>query len=284
MMPGDFVIDEIGAAPDWGEALSGVECVVHLAARTHVLERSGSWDLAEYRRVNVQGTRHLAESAARAGVRRFIFLSSVKVNGERTFDRPFRESDPGRPEDAYGITKKEAEDALALVSRETAMSTVILRPPLVYGPGVKGNFLRLMRFVARGVPLPLGSIQNRRSLLYVGNLVDAILSCMSTPNRAQRVFLVSDGEDLSSPQLVTRLARALHVPARLLKCPVRALEMLGTLVGKSDEIARLTHSLQIDSRLIRDELGWKPPYDLEHGMAETARWYHAHVDHRARAG
>lgn len=280
----DAVVDDIGAAPDWAAVLGGVECVVHLAARTHVFERAVSADLTEYRRVNVEGTRHLAQAAVRAGVHRFVFLSSIKVNGEATFDLPFRESDPARPEDAYGITKKEAEDVLTLISRDSAMDTVILRPPLVYGPGVKANFLRLMRLVTLGVPLPLGSIRNRRSLLYVGNLVDAILSCMAASNAARRVFLLSDGEDLSTPQLIAALACALHVSGRLLNCPVAALEMAGRFLGKSSEIARLTRSLQVDSGLIRHELGWRPPYTVAQAMAETAQWYHAHVDHRARAG
>jgi nucleoside-diphosphate-sugar epimerase len=279
----DVVVGDIGAAPEWAAVLAGVEYVVHLAARTHVMEKAASRDLSEYRRVNVEGTRRLAQCAARAGVRRFVFLSSIKVNGEETLDSAFREGDPVRPEEAYGITKWEAEDALTLISRDTAMETVILRPPLVYGPGVKGNFLRLMRAVALGVPLPLGSVKNCRSLIHVGNLIDAILACMTAPSAAGRLFLVSDGEDLSTPQLIAALGRALQVRPRLLGCPVSVLEMAGRVLGRSSEMARLTRSLQVDSRRIRDELGWKPPYTVTQGMADTARWYHAHVDHRARA-
>jgi nucleoside-diphosphate-sugar epimerase len=281
---GDAIVEDIGAAPDWTSALDGVACIVHLAARTHVRDRAASADFAEYRRVNVDGTRCLAHYALRAGVRRFIYVSSIKVNGEETIDRPFRESDPTRPLDAYGVTKREAEEVLTLVSREAAMEAVVLRPPLVYGPGVKGNFFRLMRLVARGVPLPFGSIENRRSLLYVDNLVDAIRACIAMPGAARRTFLVSDGEDLSTPQLISALARALQAPPRLLSCPPSILETVGRLIGRSGDVARLTRSLQVDDGLIRRELGWAAPCSVAEGLAATARWYHAHVDHRARAG
>jgi nucleoside-diphosphate-sugar epimerase len=226
----DVVVGEINAETPWPEALAGVKLVVHLAARTHVMKRSDA-DLAEYRRVNVDGTRRLAEEAARVGVRRFVFLSSVKVNGEVTPDRPFSENDPPAPEDAYGETKREAEELLKALGREHGMDIVVLRSPLVYGPGVKGNFERLMRLVASGLPLPLGSAANRRSLVYLGNLADAILSCIQRPQAANRTYLVSDGEDLATPELVTALAHALQVKPRLVRCPFALVRIAAACLG-----------------------------------------------------
>lgn len=280
----EVALGDYGAGTDWRQALAGADCVVHLAARTHVVEKEAAGRLAEYRRVNVEATRKLATDALAAGVRRLIFLSSTKVNGEESAaGSAFREGDPPQPQDAYGVTKREAEDALLALSGSTPLEAVIVRPPLVYGPGVKGNFLRLMRLVARGLPLPFGAIENRRSLIYVGNLVHAIRACIAAPQAARRTFLVSDGEDFSTPQLIVALARALERRPRLVNCPRPLLESVAALAGKSADIARLTRSLQVDSGLIRRELGWSPPYTAAQGLAETARWYHAHVDHRARA-
>jgi nucleoside-diphosphate-sugar epimerase len=278
--PGDsgaIAVGDIGGATDWSAALEGAGRVVHLAARTHVLHETAGDPLVEYRRVNVEGTLRLAQQAARSGVRRLVFLSSVKVNGETT-KRPFSENDAPRPEDAYGVSKWETEQALVRAVAETGLEAVVLRPPLVYGPGVKGNFLRLMNLVARGLPLPLASIANRRSLIYIGNLVDAISGAIDLPRAAGRTYLVSDGEDVSTPDLARAIARALGVRARLLPCPLTVMKLGATLAGKSAVLARLTGSLQVDGSAIRRELDWQPRFSLAQGLAETARWYHAQSD------
>ncbi len=238
------VVGHIDATTDWSAALAGVDGIVHLAARTHDVLDPTPQRLDDYRRLNVAGTRRLAEEAARAGVRRFVFMSSVKVNGEATQGRPFRESDVPQPRDAYGITKLEAEQVLQELSRAGAMEIVVLRPPLVYGAGVKGNFLRLMGLLARGVPLPFASIRNRRSLIYVGNLIDAIVTALRSPQAAGGTYLVSDGEALSTPDLLRRLGRALGRDARLLPCPPALLR-----AGRSRAAPRsgaLTGSLEVD--------------------------------------
>jgi len=274
-LPDAMAVGDIGADTDWRTALEGVSGVVHLAARTHVLRETATDPLTEFRKINVSGTGRLARSAAAGGVRRLVFVSSVKVNGERTEERPFTEDGAPRPEDAYGVSKWEAEQALSRIAAETGLEVVVLRPPLVYGPGVKGNFLRLMHLVARGVPLPLGAVANRRSFIYTGNLADAIVKALDAPQAAGRTYLVSDGEEVSTPDLVRRLGQALGVKPRLLSLPLAALGLAATLAGKRAEFARLTGSLQVDSSRIRRELDWRPRYGLTGGLEETARWYHA---------
>jgi nucleoside-diphosphate-sugar epimerase len=271
----DLAVGDIGPATDWRAALEGAGAVVHLAARTHVLRETAPDSLAEYRRINVAGTDRLARAAAAAGVRRLVFLSSVKVNGERTDARAFTEDDAPRPGDAYGVSKWEAEHALARAAAETGLKVVVLRPPLVYGPGVKGNFLRLVHLVARGMPLPLGAVANRRSLVYAGNLVDAIVKALDAPHAAGRTYLVSDGEDVSTPDLVRALAQSLGVKARLVPIPLLLLKLAAAIAGRGDEFARLTGSLQVDSARLRRELAWRPPFTLAQGLEQTARWYHA---------
>ena len=268
-------IGEIDGDTDWSEALHGIEYIVHLASPSEPLRASSDDSLAGYRRVNVAGSRRLAQQAARAGARRLVYLSTIKVNGEHTAEHAYTEDDVPRPENAYGISKQEAEQALRDVERETGLEIVVLRPPLVYGPDVKGNFLRLMRLVARGVPLPLGAVANRRSLIYAGNLTHAIVTALDTPSAAGRTYLVSDGEDVSTPELVRMLARALDVKPRLLPVPLAALGVAAALAGKRAELARLTDSLQVDSSRIRRELAWRPPVTLAQGLEQTARWYHA---------
>jgi nucleoside-diphosphate-sugar epimerase len=277
----DTVVGEIHASTDWTAALSGVDTVVHLAARTHVLRETAADPETAYRRVNVDGTRRLAEQSAEAGVRRLIFVSSIKVNGEATEGAPFRESDPPRPQDAYGRTKLEAEQALSRIAERRQLDFAILRPPLVYGPGVKGNFLRLLQLVAREVPLPLRSIDNRRSLIYVGNLADAITSCAGCKRRLERTWLVRDDQDLSTPALLSALADAMGRRVRLVPFPVPLLRIAGSLSGRAGEVARLTGSLQIDDSRIRTDLGWAPRRAAREGLAETARWYDR--QHGARA-
>ena len=265
-------VGDIDGTTDWGEALRSIQTVVHLAARTHVLRETASDPLAAYRRINVEGTRRLATQAAAAGARRLVFLSSIKVNGERTTGRPYTEDDTPQPEDAYGVTKWGAEQALRTIERETGLQVVILRPPLVYGPGVKGNFLRLMKLIARGWPLPLASVHNQRSLIYVGNLVDAILACIQVPAAAGRTYLVSDGTDTSTPELLRSLARALGISPWLFPFPPSLLMMAATVIGKREEAGRLLGSLQVESARIRRELGWQPAHTMDEGLSETARW------------
>jgi UDP-N-acetyl-alpha-D-quinovosamine dehydrogenase len=269
------VVGDIGPDTDWSAALEGVDSIVHLAARTHVLRETELDALAAYRRVNVAGTERLARAATARGVRRLVLLSSVKVNGERSGARAFTEDDAPRPEDGYGISKWEAEQALARAAAGTALQTVVLRPPLVYGPGVKGNFLRLLGLVARGVPLPLGAIDNRRSFIYLGNLVDAIVQALDAPRATGRTYLAADGEDLSTPELVRGIAGALGVRPRLVSFPLLPLKLAASLAGRGAEFARLAGSLRVDSSRIRRELEWRPRCGLAQGLAETARWYHA---------
>jgi len=273
-VPDAVAVGDIGGETDWHSALEGASSIVHLGARTHVLRETAADSLAEYRRVNLDGTRRLAQQAGQAGVRRLVFVSSIKVNGEVT-ERPFTEDDAPRPEDAYGISKWEAEQALARVAGETGLQVAVLRPPLVYGPEVKANFLRLMRLVARGTPLPLASIVNRRSLIYVGNLADAVIKAIDVPAAAGRAYLVSDGDDVSTPDLVRAIARALGVAPRLLPCPPAMLRLGAALTGKRAELARLTGSLQADGSRARRELGWQPRLSLAQGLAATARWYYS---------
>lgn len=270
----DIIIGDINPDTGWQVALRGIHCVVHLAARTHVLEERNTDALAAYRQINVEATRNLAQQAATAGVRRFVFLSSIKVNGEATHTRSFTRDDTPQPLDAYGISKREAEDALRRIGADTGMEIVTLRPPLVYGPGVKGNFLSLLRAVARGTPLPLASINNRRSLVYVGNLVDAIITCIDAPAAAGKTYLISDGEDVSTPALIRKLAAALGESPRLLPCPPTLIRFSATLLGKHAAAMRLTGSLVVDSLHLHQELGWKPRYSLDQGLKATAQWYH----------
>lgn len=258
-----------GPSTDWSAALRGVDIVVHLAARTHAIHERGHGDLDEYRRVNVEGTQSLAMAAVRGGVRRFIFLSSIKVNGERTTSGPFCATDSPSPEDSYGISKWEAEQVLGRIACSTGMETVIIRPPLVYGPGVKGNFARLCHFIRRGFVLPFGAINNRRSLVGVENLVDLVRCCVSHEDAPGRTFLVSDGEDLSTPQLIHAIADAMGIKARLIAVPRSWLRIAGNITGRWAEVARLLDSLQIDIEPTRRVLNWSPPTSLSEGLKAT---------------
>lgn len=263
-------VGDTGPDTDWRAALTDVDAVVHLAARAHVLDEASADAFALYRAVNSLATLKLAEAAAERGVRRFVFLSSVRVHGARTTGAPFTESSPLAAEDPYGRSKAEAELGLAQVARGTQLEPVVLRPPLVYGAEARGNFARLVKLVARGIPLPLGAVRNRRSLVYVGNLVDAIVQLLEHPAAAQQTFLVSDGEDVSTPELVRRIARAMGRPARLLPVPPALLRLGGVLAGRRSDVARLLDDLVVDSSRIRATLSWTPPYTLDQGLAETA--------------
>lgn len=265
---GERPVGEIDARSDWGAALAGCTAVVHLAARVHVMNDTAADPLALYRATNTDATLNLARQAAAMGVRRFVFVSSIKVNGEGR-DAPYRETDPPAPEDAYALSKWEAEQGLWRIARETGLEVVVLRPPLVYGPGVKANFRRLIDTVARGWPLPLGAVGNRRSLLYLGNFVDAIRVCVEHPAAAGQTFLIDDGAPVSTPALIRALAQAMGRPARLLPVPVGLLRFAGLLVGRGAAVARLTGSLWLDGSLIRTRLGWTPPYSMAAGLAAT---------------
>lgn len=257
---------------DWAGLLHGVERVVHCASRVHIMNEKSAEPLAEYRRVNVEGTMHLARQAASAGVRRFIFVSSIKVNGEQTRPgAPFFADHASNPEDPYGISKMEAEEGLRALARETGMEVVIIRPPLVYGPGVKANFLAMMRWLKRGIPLPLGAVTgNRRSLVALDNLVDLIVTCIDHPAAANETFLVSDGESLSTAALLRRMGEALGRPARLIPVPVPLLQMGAALLGKRDMAQRLCGSLEVDIGKTRELLGWTPPISVDEGLRRTA--------------
>jgi UDP-glucose 4-epimerase len=260
-------VGELTADVNWRHALAGVEGVIHLAARVHVMHDTEADPLTAFRAVNVEGTLNLARQAAAAGVKRFVFISSVKVNGEATLPgQPFTADDIPAPLDPYGASKMEAEQGLRQIAADTGMEVVIIRPPLVYGPGVKANFAALMRAVQRGWPLPLGAIHNQRSLVALDNLVDFIITCITHPKAANQTFFVSDGQDLSTTELIRGMAKAAGVSARLLPVPVWALQAGGTLLGKGDAVQRLCGNLQVDISKARTLLGWVPPVSVEEGL------------------
>jgi len=262
-----LVVENINAATKWCAVLEGADTVIHLAARVHVMRDSAREPLGEFRLVNTEGTLNLARQAAEAGVRRFVYLSSIKVNGETTVpNRPFTLDSSTMPRDPYGISKHEAEMGLRRLARKTGMAVVIIRPTLVYGQGAKGNFNELLKIVARGVPLPFASIKNRRSLVGIDNLVDFILTCLEHPAAANETFMVSDGEDLSTPELIRRMARAMNRPALLLPVPKSVLMAAATILGKRDMAQRLCNNLQVDITKSRDLLGWKPPISVDEGL------------------
>lgn len=267
-LAGEVIVGDMNGKTVWHAALASCAAVVHLAARVHVMYDTGSDPLALYRATNTDATFNLARQAAQAGVKRFVFISSIKVNGEGR-GAPYRVTDTPVPQDAYAISKWEAEQGLWRIARETGLEVVVLRPPLVYGPGVKANFRRLLDVVPRGWPLPLGAVDNRRSLLYLGNFVDAIRLCIEHPAAAGQTFLIDDGQPVSTPELVRAVARAMGRPARLLPVPVGMLEFAGALLGKRAAVARLTSSLWVDSSLIRSRLGWTAPYSMAEGLAAT---------------
>ena len=254
------------------QALDGVKAVIHLAARVHIMEDRAGDPLGEFRRINTDWTERLARAAARQDVRRFVYMSSIKVNGEES-TVPFTEDDTPNPQDPYGVSKWEAEQALATVSSETGLETVIVRSPLVYGPRVGGNFLQLMKIVRAGIPLPLARVGNRRSLIFLRNLVEALLFCAQDKRAAGRTYLVSDGEDLSTPDLIRRVAKALRVTARLWPMPIGMLKWMAQIVGKKAMIERLIGSLQVNSSRIGQELDWYPAYSVDQGLAETCSWF-----------
>jgi len=269
---GEVDVGDIGSNTNWAAALAGVDVIVHTAARVHVRDEQVDDALGRYREVNVEGTLNLARQAAAAKVKRFIFISSIKVNGESTVPgKPFTPDDQPNPEDPYGVSKWEAEVGLQQLAAATGMEAVIIRPPLVYGPGVKANFLGMMRWINRGVPLPLGSIDNKRSLVALANLVDLIINCIEHPAAANQVFLAGDGQDVSTSELLYGISKALDKPARLLPCPVSLLSFTSALLGKKEMVRRLTGSLQVDISRARTLLGWEPPLSMEEGLRKVAQ-------------
>jgi nucleoside-diphosphate-sugar epimerase len=266
------VVGDIHAGTDWNRALLDVDCVLHVAARAHVMDdRTDGADA--YLLTNADGTRRLAEAAARAGVRRFVYMSSVKVNGEETSTSAYTAADPPAPSGNYAASKWLGEKHLAEVAGRSALEHVVVRSPLVYGPRVKANFLRLLRWVDRELPLPLGSVHNRRSLVSVWNLCDLLAHTLAHPRAAGRVWMVSDGEDLATPELVRRIARAMHRRTRLFGVPPRLLEVTGACLGRGAEVSRLTRSLMLDIAPTRSELGWSPAVSVNEALERTVDWY-----------
>jgi nucleoside-diphosphate-sugar epimerase len=266
-----LVIGHINSATNWTEALSGVDVVIHLAARVHVMNEVKTDPLAEFRKVNVEGTLNLARQAALGGVKRFVFVSSIKVNGEETQSgKPFTTIDTPNPQDAYGCSKYEAEQGLLELATETGLEVVIIRPPLIYGTGVKANFASMIRAVKRGLPLPFGAIKNKRSFVYVCNLVSLIDKCIDHPAAVNQVFLVSDGHDLSTTELLCGSAKALGVRAMLLPAPQKLIELSLAVIGKKSVAQRLCGNLQVDITKARILLGWEPPFSVEQGLKSTA--------------
>lgn len=266
-------VGEIGPLTDWSNALNSCDTVVHLAARVHVMNDLTIDPLATFREVNTIGTLNLANQAAAAGVRRFVFVSSIKVNGEQTgVGQFFRAGDIPHPEDPYGVSKRDAEDGLREIAAHTGMDVVVIRPPLVYGPGVKGNFATMMRWLKRGFPLPLGSVnENRRSLVALDNLVDLIMTCIEHSAAANQTFLVSDGEDLSTADLLRRLGAAMGKPSWLLSVSPGLLMTGATMLGKGDIAQRLLGNLQVDISHTRQILSWTPPIGVDEGLRRAVR-------------
>ncbi|THB68576.1 MAG: SDR family oxidoreductase [Gammaproteobacteria bacterium] len=276
LMPGvtKYIIGNIGEETDWGEALSSIDVVIHTAARVHVMSDKASNPLAEFRKTNVDGTKNLAIQAAKAGVKRLVFISSIKVNGESTCkNEPFRYSDLPSPQDPYGISKYEAEKELKQISENTGLEVVIVRPPLVYGPGVKANFHNMMKWVNRGVPLPLGSINNRRSLVSLFNLVDFLYCCSTNENAANKTFLVSDDEDISTTNLLKKIENTMGKKSRLIPISPNIISTTAGLLGKGDFAKRLLGSLQLDISYSKNELGWSPVSSIDETLEKTVKYF-----------
>lgn len=269
---GAVEVGDIDGATNWDEALSGCDSVVHLAARVHIGGKKAGEDYTNFRATNRDGTLRLAREAARRGVKRLVFISTIKVNGEGT-GVPFLETDTPGPRGAYAVSKHEAEIGLAEITRETGLETVVLRPPLVYGPGVGGNFRTLLSLVRRGLPLPLGSIRNSRSLVGVSNFASAIALALEHPAAVGRTYLVSDQHDLSTPDLIRAIADALGRPARLLPFPPLLLKLTAGMTGRAHMYEQVGGSLTVDSSAITRELGWRPVSSVTYELAVTASWF-----------
>lgn len=264
------VVGSLNGTTDWSGPLANVDVVIHMAARAHVMKDTSIDPLAEFRKVNVDATLNLAIQASQAGVKRFIYISSVKVNGESTeLGKPFREDDNANPEDAYGLSKFEAEQGLLIIAKSSGMEVVIIRPPLIYGPGVKANFKSILLTLKLGLPMPLAHIYNKRSFVYVGNLVSLIICCINHPAAANHIFLVSDGCDLSTTSLLKKCAMALGVQARLFAAPHMLMLFCAKFLGKRDVASRIYGNLQVDISKSHQLLGWTPPISVEEGLLLT---------------
>lgn len=269
-----FTIGNIDEHSNWRSVLEGVDVVIHLAARVHMMQDAAADPLSEFIKINCDAALNLANQAAATGVRRFIYLSSIKVNGETTEGRkPFTETDEPDPQDPYAVSKLRAEEALRKISQETGMELVIVRPPLVFGPGVRANFLKLLQLADKGIPLPLGKVKNQRSLVFVENLSDALFRCATLPAAAGKTYLISDGQNFSTAELFRSIAYALGRRGRLLPIPISLMRVAARTFGKSAVLDRLTQSLVVDSQKICRELNWIPPYTLTQGLQITADWY-----------
>ena len=267
-----YNIGEIDHKTDWTNALNKVDCVIHCAAKTQVMNELEKDKLDDFKKVNIHGTINLAEQAASNGIKRFIFLSSIKVNGEKTLkSSSFKNYDIAKPEDTYGISKWEAEQELWKISKRTKLEVIIIRSPLVYGHEVKGNLMSLMKLINSGIPLPFGLIKNQRSLVGIDNLVDLIALCIDHPDAAEKTFLVSDGEDLSTPDLINYIATSMGCRAHLFPLPIFLLKFLGSIFGKQKEINRLVGSLRIDNSFVKETLNWTPPLSIEEGIRRMVK-------------
>ena len=268
-----YKIGDIDSKTDWSDPLNNAEYIIHCAGVTNIKKIEND-KLNECRLVNVEGTSNLAEQAARRGIKRFIFLSSIKVNGERTFkSKNFKYNDTPMPEDAYAISKWEAEKILWEISARTGLEVVIIRAPLIYGPGVKGNFLNLLNLIAKKIPLPLLNIYNLRSFVGIDNLIDLIICCITSPGAPGNTFLVSDNEDISTPDLINKIAKIMGKTHRLIPFPIFLLNFTGIILNKSSEIERLTGSLQVDISHTIEKLGWRPPESLDKNLCKMVKWY-----------
>ncbi|MDC0989946.1 NAD-dependent epimerase/dehydratase family protein [Rhodospirillales bacterium] len=266
-------IPEISVNTDWSNIISGAEVIIHLAARVHIMRDQSQNPMEAFRCVNTLGTKSLALQAANAGIKRFIFLSTVKVAGETSPLDGFKESGPISPNDPYSISKYEAEQELLKIAQRSSMEVVIIRPPLVYGPNVKGNFLSLLKLAKRNYPLPLNSINNKRSLIFVDNLTDAITKAVDHPKAANKIFFLSDEENLSTTELINKISRAFGTKARIFNIPQKYLILLGKITGNTDIIKRLTQTLTVDSTRIKSDLNWSPPFQSDFGIEKTVNWY-----------
>ncbi|MHC8306515.1 UDP-glucose 4-epimerase family protein [Pseudomonas sp. PB3P13] len=272
-------INGLDAGQSWTQALNGVDLVVHSAARVHIMDAQGADSMALYREINVDGTLNLASQAAAHGVQRFIFISSIKVNGESTLpNHPYTADSIPAPVDDYGISKHEAEIGLKKIAAETSMEVVIIRPTLVYGPGVKANFLTMMRIIDKGLPLPFGRINNKRSMVALDNLVDFVFHCLLHPSAANQTFLISDGEDVSTPELLRRISLALGKKSVLLPVPVNSIKLLAYCLGKRSMSERLCGTLQVDITKNRQLLGWTPPVAMKDALRKTAMHFKGSIE------
>lgn len=268
------IVDKLENKPDWSTALDGIEIVIHLAARAHIMEEKALSPLDEYCKVNFEGTKHLASQAANQGVKRFVFLSSIKVNGEFTEEQqPFTEQSPALTSDPYGLSKLYAEQFLSELAHHSTMEYVVIRPPLIYGPRVKANFLKMLQLVSKKYPLPFKNVNNNRNLIYIDNLTSALCAVLEHPNAANQTYLVADNESVSLTQMLQKIAEGMAVPIFLLPIPIKLMNSILKLIGKANLLTRLFGSLEVSNDKIKKDLDWNPPFTATEGLIRTAQWY-----------